>query len=279
MVATCVLLCILQFEGGWRALRTRNPGVHLCRGTLLVFANSAFYMAVAVMPLAEAMAIFFVAPLFITVMSIIFLHEQVGVRRWSAIVVGVLGMLVMLRPGAGIFQPVALLPVFAALAYASMQMLTRRIGLQEPASVMAVSVQVVFIVASATIGLIAGDGSYAGTGHESLEFLLREWRWPGWNDGALFVLIGAINAGGGYLMTQAYRSTRASVIAPFEYVALPLGLIWGWLIWQDLPDSTGFLGIVLIIGSGLYVIYRENVLRRQRRAAQRRQQLDEENRT
>ena len=99
MVATCVLLCILQFEGGWRALRTRNPGVHLCRGTLLVFANSAFYMAVAVMPLAEAMAIFFVAPLFITVMSIIFLHEQVGVRRWSAIFVGVLGMLVMLRPG------------------------------------------------------------------------------------------------------------------------------------------------------------------------------------
>ena len=264
LVASVVLLIVMQYEGGVRALRTRRPGLHLGRGLLIVCANSCFFMGLASMPLAETMALFFVAPLFITVMSVVFLGEDVGIRRWAAIAVGMTGMLVVLRPGTSLFEPVALLPVAAAVAYSSMQMLTRKIGLEDQASTMAFYIQVTFIVVSSTVGLIAGDGAYAGSGNASLEFLLRAWRWPTFEHGALFVFIGAINAAGAYFMSQAYRSARASVVAPFEYVALPLGLLWGWLFWRDFPDAWAFLGIGLIIGSGIYVVYREGVRRRQR---------------
>lgn len=263
--AGSILLFVMRVEGGLRSLRTRYWKLHVCRGLLIVAANSCFYLALAVMPLAETLALFFVAPLFITVMSIAFLGERVGARRWGAIVVGLVGMVVMLRPGAGVLNWVALLPVVAALAYSSMQILTRRIGLADPASIMAFYIQVMFVLVSSTVGLVAGSGQYAGGGHPSLEFLLRVWVWPPAGHLAVFILVGALNAAGAYLMSQAYRTTRASLVAPFEYVALPLGLLWGWMLWQDFPDGYAFIGTALIIGSGLYIIYRETLLRQQAR--------------
>ena len=256
-------LLMVQFEGGFAILRTRTPGLHLLRGLLVVIANMCFFTALAVIPLADATALFFAAPLFITVLSIPFLGEKVGARRIAAVIVGFAGVLIMLRPG-GAQQGTApdtlvlLLPVVGALAYAMMQVLTRRLGISSKASAMAVYIQGTFILVSLGFWLVAGDGRFAaGTENPSIEFLLRAWRWPEAGDRLLFLFLGALSAVVGYSLSQAYRSADAATVAPFEYVALPLAMMWGWLVWGDLPGIQVALGIALIIGSGLYVFLRE----------------------
>ena len=144
-------LAILQFEGGIAMLRTRQPGLHIARGIFIVGANMAFFAALAAMPLADATALFFVAPLFITLLSVPFLGESVGPRRIGAVIVGFIGVLVMLRPGnfvtqAASDQLILLLPIIGALAYACMQILTRRLGAASTASAMAIYIQTTFIV-------------------------------------------------------------------------------------------------------------------------------------
>ena len=197
-------------------------------------------------------------------MSIPILGEKVGPRRLAAVLVGLVGVIVVMRPGQGVFQWVALLPVVAALSYASMQMLSRKLGATDRASTMAFYIQVTFITVSLAIGLGIGDGRFAGTDNSSLDFLLRAWRVPEAKDIWLFVWCGISSGFGGYLLGQAYRLGEAAIVAPFEYVALPLAVAWGYLVWGDLPDRTAFAGMALILGSGLYVLYRENVRGRPR---------------
>ena len=169
------------------------------------------------------------------------------------------GVVVMLRPGLGVFEAAALLPILGALCYASMTIVTRRLGVTDRASTQAFYVQCTFIVASGAMGLAVGDGRFAGGGHPSLEFLLRAWTWPSGYDGLLILACGTLIGIGAYLMSQAYRVAEANVVAPFEYVALPMATLWGFLVWGDLPDLAVVTGIALIAGSGIFVFYRETV--------------------
>lgn len=261
-------LLLVQFEGGFRILRTDRPGLHLLRGLLLVTANMTFFAAFAVLPLAEATALFFVAPLFITLLAIPFLGERVGHRRLIAVAIGFGGVMLMLRPGteqqaATPERLVMLLPIVAALAYALTQILTRRLGIASKASAMAVYIQLIFIVVSATFWAVAGDGRYAaGVENESLRFLLRAWRWPDEGDIPLFIGLGLNSAIIGYAISQAYRSADAATVAPFEYIALPLAVFWGWTVFGEIPDAWASAGIALIMGAGLYVYLREKLRRR-----------------
>jgi S-adenosylmethionine uptake transporter len=256
-------LALVQVEGGFHLLRTATPGLHLLRGLLVVVANMTYFAALAVLPLADASALFFVAPLLITLLSIPLLGEKVGPRRIAAVLVGFCGVVIMLRPGMALPQNapdrlVLLLPVAAALAYALMQILTRRLGIASSASAMAVYIQGTFLAVSLGFWVVAGDGRYAvGMENESLQFLLRAWRWPEPDDRWLFVLLGTGSAVIGYSLSQAYRVAAAATIAPFEYVAMPLAIFWGWLMWGDLPDARVSAGIALIVGAGLYVYLRE----------------------
>ncbi len=260
-IAVVLTLIMVRLEGGWSLLRSRRLGLHLARGLLLVVANISYFLALATMPLAEAIAIFFVAPLFITALSVPFLGERVGPRRWLAVLAGLCGVVVMLRPGEGAINPVALLPVLAAFCYASMQILTRRLGVTDKASAMAFYVQLTFVVISGATGLAIGDGRFAGTGEPSLEFLFRAWVWPGREDALLILLCGVLIAAA-YLLSQAYRIAEATVVAPFEYIAVPLSATWGILLFGDWPDLTAVFGIVLIVGGGLIVFAREASLGR-----------------
>jgi len=118
---------------------------------------------------------------------------------------------------------------------------------------MAFYLQVMFITSSLAIFLFAGDGRFAGSDNRSLEFLLRAWSWPSSFDLAFMVVVGVLNAFGGYLISQGYRLAEVSVVAPFEYVAIPLAVIWGFLIWSDFPDAISWIGICMILGAGLFV--------------------------
>ena len=267
--AVCVTLFMMRLEGGIHLLRTRRLGLHLVRAGLLIIANSAFFLALAAMTIAEATAILFVAPLLITALSALMLHETVGPRRWAAVCVGLAGVIVMLRPGEGALELVALLPLVAAAAYALMQIITRRLGTTERASTIAFYAQSGFIVVSVVVGLMAGHGRFAPEDDPSLAFLLRAWTVPSAPDAALFLGIGVINGIGGYLMSQAYRISKPSVLAPFEYVALPMAVAWGVVFFGDWPDMVIYAGMALICGSGLYVLHREAVIGRRRRKADR----------
>lgn len=268
--AIAVTLFAMRLEGGVHLMRTRRLGLQLVRSGLLVVANCALYLALAAMTIAEATSIFFVAPLLITALSALVLHEPVGPRRWAAVCVGLAGVLVMLRPGEGALRLAALLPIVAAGAYALMQIITRRLGTTERASTIAFYAQAGFIAASVAIGLVAGDGRFAPEDDASLAFLLRAWTVPSIEDASLFLIIGLLNGIGSYLMSQAYRISQPAAIAPFEYVALPMAVIWGVVFFGDWPDLITYAGMALICGSGLYVIRRETVLARARRAADRR---------
>ena len=258
-----IALVILRVEGGVHLLRTRHPVWHLVRSLLLIIANLAFFLAVAAMPLAEAVAIFFVAPLVITSLSVPVLGEQVGIRRWAAVLIGLVGVIVMTRPGAELFNWTALLPMVAAVSYASMQMITRKLGATDSAGSMTFHIQSTMIIVSLAIGLAVGDGRFAGSGNPSLEFLLRAWVWPETADLWLFAWCGVASGIGGYFLSQAYRLGAAATVSSFEYVALPMAMAWGLAFWGDWPDTTAFAGMALILGAGIYTLHREHLRRRQ----------------
>lgn len=251
------LLLFMPLEGGYRLLKTRRPGFQILRGLLIVCSNLCFFAAIAVIPLGEAMATFFVAPLLITLLSVVVLGERVGWRRWAAVIVGFCGVLVMLRPDSQGFRVATVLPVAAALCYASAQIIARKLGRDESASTLAFYIQLVFIVISLGVGLTVGDGRYAVTDDPSLQFLLRKWHWPAGADLWIFLFIGVLSGIGAYLISQGYRLCEAGVAAPFEYVALPMAVMWSIVIWGEWPTPLSWVGIALIAGAGLYVFFRE----------------------
>ncbi|MGX9356732.1 DMT family transporter [Roseobacteraceae bacterium S113] len=255
-------LCLVQLEGGWRILKTATPGLHALRALLVIVANMTFYAAVAVMPLAQVTALFFVAPLFITLLSIPILRERVGPMRLGAVIVGFLGVVIMQQPWRS--DPVEagrialLLPVAAALTYALMQVLTRKLGAKAKASAMAVYIQSGFVTVSLTFYIIAGDGRFAeGVENESLQFLLRAWVFPPLSDMWVFGCLGLGSAVIGYCLSAAYRLADAATIAPYEYIGLPLAILWGWVIFAEWPDGPTWAGCLLIVGAGVFVFLRE----------------------
>ena len=253
------LLIFVPIDGGFKYLRTQRLGLHLLRGFGIVIANLCFFTALISMPLAEVKAIFFIAPLLITALSVFLIGEKVGLRSWVAVLVGLLGVIIMLRPGSGFFNPASILPLVAALAYALVQITTRKIGENEKASTMAFYIQLNFVAVSGLMGLIFGDGHLADPSQPTLNYLFRPWTVPSWGDGMIIIGIGLINGLAAYFISQAYRISKAGIVAPFEYVALPCSIFWSITVFGDWPDTVSWLGIVLIAGAGLFIAYSETV--------------------
>ncbi|MCA0963670.1 DMT family transporter [Salipiger bermudensis] len=260
-IGLLITLTLVKLEGGWHLLRTKTPVLHMLRGLLVVLANMTFYAAFAVLSLAQVTALFFVAPLFITLLSIPFLGEKVGPLRLAAVVVGFLGALVMQQPWKDdleVSRLVLLLPVIAAFFYAMLQVLTRRLGLTTRASALAVYLQATFLVVAFGFWLVAGDGRYADrVESEALRFLLRPWVMPSGHDALVLLALGTLSGFVGYALSSAYRLAAAATIAPFEYIGLPLAILWGWLIFGEWPGANVWVGCALIVGAGLFVFLRE----------------------
>jgi S-adenosylmethionine uptake transporter len=262
LVAMCLIGVMVYLDGWFSTLRMRHPVLNIVRGLLQVSSYTAYYMAMAAMPIAEVTAIFFISPLVVTLFSALFLGETVGIRRWSAVLVGFAGVLVIVRPGAAVLDPVALLPLLASFTYATSVIITRRIGRTQTGSSLAFIAMSVFIVVSALAGAVMGDGRFADESHASLAFLLRGWSVPEGGDILLISACGLVAAFGFYCLAQGYRIAPASVVAPFEFVAMPLAVFWGIVVWAEYPSPATLLGITLIVCSGIYVLNREAVRKR-----------------
>jgi S-adenosylmethionine uptake transporter len=262
-IGIVISLLLVKLEGGFHLLKTDQPGLHLLRGILIVVSNMAFFVALAALPLAEATALFFVAPLFITLLSIPILGEKVGVLRLSAVAIGFVGVIIMQRPWVGgeslqVSRLVLMLPILAAITYALNQLMTRKLGVKAKASVLSVYIQMTFIVVSAGFFVVAGDGRFVEPDDSlSMQFLLRAWIWPAAGDEWVFVALGINSALIGYCLSQAYRLGDAATVAPFEYSLLPLAVFWGFVIFGELPVWEVWLGIALILSAGLFVFLRE----------------------
>lgn len=260
LVGLAVVAALLAWSGA--GVRTRRPGLHALRVLFVMGSNLFYFLGLAALPLADGVAIFFVAPLLLTALSVPLLGERVGPRRWAAVGAGLLGVLVMMRPGLGALQPAAALVLLSALSYALMHVLTRRMAPTEGALAMSFWTQVGFLALSCAMGLTVGDGRLAATGDPSLDFLLRAWSWPAAADWPVFLATGLAVSTGGLMISQAYRLCEAGLIAPFEYVGIPMAVLWGALVFGTWPDAVGWTGIALIMGAGLYVLWRETRLGR-----------------
>ncbi len=247
------ILFIAHLEGGLHLLRTNHYWGHIIRSFFMFGAYICFYLSMAALPLAETVSLFFSAPIFITIFSATFLGEKVEVRSWIAVLAGFLGVIVMLRPSSEITDPAALLALLTALFYAITSIITRKLGKTENGVSMAFYVAVMYIIFSALFTLTLNNIAITPNTHPSFTFLFREWHLPSQGDLFLLMIIGLIAASGFYFLAQAYRLAQPSTIAPFEYIAVPLSVVWGYLFFKDILEFQSIAGMILIVGSGLYI--------------------------
>jgi drug/metabolite transporter (DMT)-like permease len=235
-------------QGGPSMLRTGRPLGHLFRGLIGNSAMIIFFLSVAKLPLADANALSFAQPLFVTLLSMPLLGEAVGKHRWSAVVVGFAGVMVMTNPGGNWFSGNAGvgagMGVLAAFMSALMTITIRQLNKTEP------PVRIVFYFA--TIGTIFFGG-----------LLTIFWVTPTPAELGGLIVVGLIGGLSQLLMTYAYRHAPASTLAPFGYVSILWSTVLGYLIWSELPGSRILLGAAIVILSGLYIIYRETRRRAQ----------------
>ncbi len=239
-----VALMVLIFPGRVPTfLVSRRKGLQIVRGVLIFVGTLCSFAALHFMPLADVAAITFTVPLIATALSVVILREPVGIRRWTAVLIGFGGMLIIVRPGAEMFDWPVLLPVAVAFIGALYQIITRLVREASDA--------VTALFYTAVVGAVM-----------TLPMLYLGWRAPeGWQGWAMLVALGLFGGAGHFLMIEAFRWAPVSVITPFTYTELFWAVLFGFLVFGDLPDLWTWVGGAIIVASGLYVWHRERVRR------------------
>lgn len=243
----CMLPIVLA-TGSWRNFSWRMSLYHAIRAAVITLSMICFVATLAVMEVADAIAIFFVEPIILTILSSIFLKETIGWRRYTACGVGFLGAMIVIRPSFQEIGYVALLPIITAFCVAIFAMMTRALAQKEDPWSMQFQMALWGIPICGLL-LVAGQAT-------GVEFLM-----PSMPDGLTFVWlvgVGVFAALSGVLSVYAYRAAPASVLAPLQYFEIVSATAFGWLVFNDFPDAVKWLGISIIIGSGLYIIWREH---------------------
>jgi drug/metabolite transporter (DMT)-like permease len=254
IVSFPVLVALVVKQGGIRQLETPHWPVLCLRGAILMTAYITYFIAFPALPLAEAIALFFMVPVFVTLMAGPMLGEKITLMAWAAVVVGLAGVALILRPGVGIFNPAALLSLVAAAAYAFAMILARKHGSDVPAAVMGVYQNAVYLVGALTLATVFMALHVPLPGHPSIDFLVRDWSVPTVRDVGLMALCGIVAAFGMTLLTQAYRVGQANVVTPFEYTGMIWGVFWGLVLFNETPKLTTILGMALIAVSGILAL-------------------------
>lgn len=239
---------ILVFFGA-RALIPKYVWVNLARGAMMACAVLMFFVTLRYMPIADAIAVFFVEPFILTILSIFLLGEKVGWRRIAAVIVGFGGALLIVQPSYELFGPVSLLPLGTALLFALYLITTRKFAADDDPLAMQLVSGIGGAVTLLAIGLIGNHFSIEDIATPGLpEFGVR------W---LLIFTIGALAAIGHLVVVYAFRLASASILAPFQYVEIVGATVLGYWLFGDFPDALKWVGIFIIIGSGLYIFFRE----------------------
>jgi hypothetical protein len=253
-VSMPILLWLVQREEGWRAIFSSPLAALAGRALIMLGAYTAYYMAFPALPLADAVALYFTVPLFVTALAGPFLGERSGWRVWAAVLLGFAGILVMLQPGSGLFEPAALLSLLSAALYGSAMLMARKWGEGVRASLMSFFQNGVFLLGSGAAALLFQALQLEHATHPSVVFLVRPWVSLGLWDAALMAACGVVSAAGTLLLTNAYRVARASTVTPFEYTGMLWAPLWGFLFFSEVPRTTTVAGAVVIVVAGLLAL-------------------------
>jgi len=256
IVALPILLVLVGSTVGLGALRSNRMGLLALRAVISFGAYTTYYLAIAAIPLADAVALFFLAPLLIALLAVFILGERIRWQTLTALVLGLVGVLVTLRPGGGVFEWASLLTILSATLYAIAQVLARKLGSSEDAAVMTFFQNAAFLVGAPLIALSLAGVDPAEIQHPSLAFLVRPWAWPSLIDLLMLGSCGVIAAAGMTLLSQGYRLAPAAKVSVFEYSAILWAPLWGFLVFDDVPRLTTLAGACLIGAAGYLALRR-----------------------
>ena len=269
LVAVVVVGMVVMALLGSDGFRIRQPSLIIVKGLLAFLSYLAYYMAIASLPLADVVAITFSAPIMVTVMSALLLKEYVGSRRWFAVIVGFTGVLFIVGPGGKIANIAVSFAAIAALTYALSSVIARFLGPDDKPWTVTFYFTVAHFVGGVIVSLLVIPVSAEiGSEHPSLAFLTRPWSTDNNADLLIMAALGVNAALGFYFLNKAYLSAPASKIAPFEYTYIMWAVFFGYVFWSELPAYNVVIGIVLLVGSNLYILHREIVNKRKRRKLQ-----------
>ncbi|CAN7311821.1 DMT family transporter [Mesorhizobium sp. LjRoot246] len=257
IVALPILIVLVNADVGLAAILSKRFGMLTMRAFIQFTSYTVYYLAIAALPLADAVALYFMAPLFIMVLAGPYLGERVSWRTLATVLIGLLGVLVMLRPGAGLFDWAALLSLGSAALYGFSQLMARKIGDTESSTVMAFYQNGAYLVGAAAVAGALHLAGITHAVHPSLEFLVRPWLWPTLPDFLKMAACGFVASAGMILLSQAYRIAPANRVATFEYTGILWSPLWGFLFFAEIPRSTTVIGAALIIGAGLLALNAE----------------------
>ena len=262
LIALPCTFFFLRYEGIQGLPTTQRARLEYIRGFFLFLSFTTYMLGLAALPLADIAAIRNSGPLMITLLSVVWLGEKVGLRRWIALIVGFIGVLFIVQPGSATFNLGSLFALAATLFYALSVMITRKLQTTDSSATMAYYSSLVYLVISLILAPLAGVVGEMPDAHPSIAFLFRGWSMPTLLDWGIMSGLGLVWAGGMYFVARAYSLAPASVVAPFEYAPLLINMMWGFFLWGEIPTLMTLAGAFLTLSSGIYILYRERVTTR-----------------
>jgi drug/metabolite transporter (DMT)-like permease len=238
-------------------LTTAYPALSILRGILFFFAYSAFYLAQSKMPIANATVLFLVSPFFITILSILFFKSQVGYKHWITMLVGFFGIVLICQPTTGEFNFYYLLPILVALSYALIVNISKLTADKDTLYQQVLYMYFITALLSGLAGLLLGDGRFDTVEYSEIAFVVRAWEFSSLKTVIWLLAISVVGATALLFLLGAYRLADPSVISPYEYTLLLWMVLWGYIFWRDVPSLNVVVGMLFVVGAGLYLFYKE----------------------
>ena len=259
LIQSIILLSFVLLTKKTIILKTHYPVLTLVRVVCFFFGFSFFYISLTFMTLAMTSALFFSCPFFMSMFAKFFLKEKIGIRRWSAIFVGFIGVLIVLNPSLEEFNFFKLAPVACALCYATSMTITKYTSSKDSIYTQMTWLYIFAIFASIIIFLVSGDGKFNNFSDSTMQFIFREWftnpaeAWP-------YVLVmGIVASISFFCVFSAYSIASPSIVSLFEYSYIVWAMLAGYILFETVPVPRTFIGAAIIIGAGFYIYYREKI--------------------
>ena len=256
-VALILLVAYLKLSKQKIILKTHYPLLTIFRVICFFFGFSFFYISLTYMSLAEANALFFSSPFFVSILATIFLKEKVGIRRWSAILVGFLGVYIVLNPNFNDFDYMKLAPVACALCYSISMTITKITSEKDNVYTQMIHLYLGALLISIIFFIFTGQGQFDNFSDPAFQFIFREWftnpsyAWP------FIVVMGCIGTFAFYFVFSAYSIASPSVVSLYEYSLIIWSILTGYILFNNTPTLRTLIGVAIIIGAGLYIYLRE----------------------
>ena len=257
LVSFGLILIFLKLKKEKIVFKTQYPLLTFCRVILFFFGFSSFYISLTVLPLGFATALFFVTPFLITIFAHFFLKEEIGIRRWSAVVVGFIGVYITLNPDFNNFNYLSLLPILCAFCYSLSMIIIKKTSEKDSVYTQTFTFYFGAIIFSTIFYFLIGDGQYNTSDHPASQFIFREW-FVDLESSILFMATTGLTATVAFLLLfTAYSIASPAVVSPFEYSILLWSPLIGWVYFNEIPSLNTVIGILIIVSSGIYIFMRE----------------------